>query len=112
VAQNRCAEYVSPGSSLSCGRGGRRATVLLGSLGYFAILGASLAGYAGVGPWVVAIAAIALASFSRAEHGLSYERGRELGLYGIIDSAMIRSVFNAVLASATTYSFGWLIRSI
>ena len=67
---------------------------LVGHLGYLAIFGASLAGYAGLGPWIIAVAAIALASLSRAEHGLTYERGRELGLYGIIDSVMVRSVCN------------------
>ena len=34
-------------------------------LGYLGIFGASLAGYAGIGPWAIAVAAIGLASVSR-----------------------------------------------
>ena len=85
---------------------------MLDCLGYLAILGASLAGYAGLGPWVVAVAAIALASLSRADHGLTYERGRELSLYRIIDSVMLRSLCNAAIASTAAYGFGWLMRNI
>lgn len=81
-------------------------------LGYLAIFSASLAGYAGLGPWIIAVAAIALASLSRAEHAATYERGRELSLYSIIDSAMVRSAFNGIIASSAAYGFGWLMRAI
>jgi hypothetical protein len=81
-------------------------------LGYLAILGASLAGYAGVGAWIIAVAAIALAALSRAEHGVTYERGRELSLHGVIDSAIVRSLFNGTVASAAAYGFGLVMRII
>jgi len=81
-------------------------------LGYLAILGVSLAGYAGLGPWVIAAAAVALSSLSRAEHGPTYERGRALGLHAILDSVMLRSALNGVIASAAAYGFGWLMRII
>jgi hypothetical protein len=82
------------------------------ALGYFAIFGSSLAAYAGVGPWVIAAAAIALAALSRAEHEYTYERGRQLGGYAIVDSAMLRSLLNGLMACAAAYSFGCLMRII
>jgi hypothetical protein len=54
---------------------------------------------------------MALASLSRAEHGGTYERGRELSLHRITDSVMLRSVLNSVVASGAAYCFGWLMRT-
>jgi hypothetical protein len=89
------------------------APCLLGSLvGYFAIFGASLGAYGGLGPWVIALAAIALASLSRAQYSNLYERGRELGLTRIIDSVMLRSFVNALVAASVAYGGGWLLRAL
>jgi hypothetical protein len=85
---------------------------LLGSLGYLAVFGASLSGYAGLGPWVIAVAAIALASVSRAQYSDLYERGRDLGLIRIIDAVMLRSFGNALLGAGVAYGGGWLLRVI
>jgi hypothetical protein len=85
---------------------------VLGSLGYLAVFGAALAGYAGLGPWVIAVAAVALASVSRAQYADLYERGRDLGLISIIDSAMLRSFGNALVAAAVAYGGGWLLKLI
>lgn len=79
-------------------------------LGYLAVFGASLAGYAGLGPWVIAIAAVALASVSRAQYSDLYERGRELGLVSIVDFVMLRSLGNALLAGGIAYGGGLLLR--
>jgi hypothetical protein len=81
-------------------------------LGYLAILSASLAGYAGVGAWIIAMAAIALAALSRAEHGVTYERSQELSVQGIVTSAIARSMLNGIVASAAAYGFGWVMRVI
>ena len=81
-------------------------------LGFFAIFGASLAGYAGMGPWVIAAGFLALASISRFEHASAYERGRELGLHGVIDAVMLRSLLNGMIACGAAYGFGWLMRAI
>lgn len=92
-----------------------RAGVAVGGprlLGYLAVFGSSLGGYAGLGPWVIAVAAIALASISYGEHARTYERGREFGIYEIVDSTTVRSVCNAVIASAAAYAFGWLMRTV
>jgi hypothetical protein len=81
-------------------------------LGYLAIFGSSLAGYAGLGPWIIAVAAIALASVSRAQYANLYERGRDLGLTAIIDSVMFRSLGNALVAAGVAYGGGWALRLI
>ena len=81
-------------------------------LGYLAVLGASLGGYAGLGPWVIAVSAIALASVSRAQYSDLYERGRDLGLLHIIDAVMLRSFGNALLAAGAAYGGGWMLRII
>jgi hypothetical protein len=85
---------------------------VLGSLGYLAIFGACLAGYAGIGPWVIAVASVALASLSRAQYSDFYERGRDLGLISIIDAVMLRSFGNALLAAGVAYGGGWLMRIV
>ena|SRR5436190_10248724 len=86
--------------------------LLGGCLGYLATLGASLGGYAGLGPWVIAIAAIGLASVSRAQYSDLYERGRDFGLIGIIDTVMLRSFGNALVAAGIAYVGGWVLRVI
>jgi hypothetical protein len=86
--------------------------VLSSWIGYLAVLGASLGGYAGLGPWVIAVAAIALASVSRAQYSGLYERGRDLGLPHIVDAVMLRSFGNALVAAAIAYGGGWLLRIV
>lgn len=81
-------------------------------IGYLAVFGSSLGGYAGLGPWVIAVAAIALASVSRAHYSELYERGRDLGLLQAIDAVMLRSFGNALLAAGVAYGGGWLLRLI
>jgi hypothetical protein len=81
-------------------------------IAYLAIFCVALAGYAEVGPWVIGAAALALASISYAEHCRTYERGREIGLYRIVDPVILRSVLNATIASAAAYGFGWVVRVI
>lgn len=79
---------------------------------YLAIFGASLAAYAGVGPWAIAVAAIALAALSRADHAELYERGHNLGLFQVVDAVMLRSFGNALLAAGAAYGAGWVLRTI
>lgn len=79
-------------------------------LGFFALAGAMLSGYAGVPPYAIAVAAIAMASISYAEHGHLYQRGRELGLTTIINNTLLRSLINGVVASAMAYLGGWVLR--
>ena len=81
-------------------------------LAYLAILGAALAGFAGVAPWAIAASAIALMSISYAEHYGLYERGQELGLTDMLEWTLLRSAFNAVLACGGSYGLGWLMRVV
>lgn len=81
-------------------------------LGYLAVFGTSLAGYAGIGPWVIVAGSIALASLSRAQYSELYDRGRDLGLIRAIDSTMLRSFGNALVAAGVAYGGGWLLRVI
>jgi hypothetical protein len=81
-------------------------------LGYLAIFCVALAGYAGISPWAIGAAAVALASISYSEHWRTYERCREIGIYKAIDSATVRSALNATIASGAAYGFGWLMRAI
>lgn len=79
-------------------------------LAYLAILGACIAGYAGVGPWAIAAAAIALTSLSYSEHYDTYQRGRALGLLNIVDTALVRSLLNSVITAGLAFGFGLLLQ--
>lgn len=79
---------------------------------YLAILSVALAGFGSMGPWVIAIGAIALASLSQARFGDLYRRGREAGLYQIVDGTMLRSLGNALIASGAAYGCGLALRLV
>jgi hypothetical protein len=79
-------------------------------LSYSAIFAASLCGYAGLPVWVIGAATIALASLSYAEHYFLHRRGASLGLSSLMDTTLMRSVFNAFCASAAGYTFGAIVR--
>jgi|SoiMethySBSTD1v2_1073268.scaffolds.fasta_scaffold803319_2 hypothetical protein len=81
-------------------------------LSYLAIFAVSLCGYAALPVWVVAAATVALASLSYAEHYRLYRRGSELGLFTLIDATLMRSLFNALCASAVAYGFGVVVRFV
>ena len=78
--------------------------------GYFAIFGASIAGYAGIGPWAIAAAAIALAALSYGQHDDLYEQARSIESR-VVDLVLLRSLANAVAAAGLAYGFGWLLRA-
>ncbi|HML30226.1 MAG TPA: hypothetical protein PKE16_15610 [Hyphomicrobium sp.] len=79
-------------------------------VGYIAILGAAICGYASVGAWAIAISALALASLSQAEYGTLYRRTAELGLSSAGFSVAMKSLGNALLASGGAYLGGVLLR--
>ena len=81
-------------------------------LGFLTIFAAALAGFAGLGPWVIAAAAIALASFSYSEHQHLYRRGQELGLTDALRATVVRSFANAVVATGGAYAAGALLRML
>jgi hypothetical protein len=81
-------------------------------LSYLAIFAVSLCGYASLPIWVVGAATVALASSSYAEHYRLYRRSSELGLFTPIDATLMRSLFNALCASAAAYGFGVVVRFV
>lgn len=81
-------------------------------LAYLTILGASLAGYAGVGPWVIGAATIGLASLSYAERHSLYRRASEMGLTGLAERTLLGSVANAFYATAAAYGGGALLHAL
>jgi hypothetical protein len=78
-------------------------------IGYFAILGAAICGYASVGAWAIAISALALASLSQAEHSDLYRRTAEMGLGSLGFSVAMKSFGNALIASGGAYLGGVLL---
>lgn len=81
-------------------------------LAYLAILGAALAGLAGGPVWTIAVSAIALMSLSYAEHYHIYRRGQEMGVTDVLEATVLRSAFNAIVASGSAYGGGWLLRLV
>lgn len=81
------------------------------ALGYFAILGASVAGYAGIGAWAIAAATIALAATSYAHHEHHYETAHDIGSR-VADFVLLRSIGNSLIAASIAYGFGLLVRAI
>lgn len=81
-------------------------------LAYLTILTAAVAGLAGAPPWIIGIAAIALSSLSLLKYADLYERSRDAGLFGAVDFVVVQSIANAVIATASAYGMGWLLRIV
>jgi hypothetical protein len=79
-------------------------------IGFLIIFGASLAGYAGTGPWIVAIATLGLLALSYAERQGLIRRAAEIGITAMADRSLIGSLFNAFCATGAAYAFGALLR--
>jgi len=75
-------------------------------IGFIAIFGAALSGFAGVGIWAVAAAAIALAALSQARFGALYKRADSLGLRSQAQPFLLISALNAVATTAIAYVAG------
>ncbi len=79
-------------------------------IGFLALLGASLGGLAGMGPWVIAICSLALAAASRARYDELYVRAERIGLSAIASTTTLKSVLNAAIASTLAFGGGILLR--
>lgn len=79
-------------------------------VGFIAIFGAVICGYASVGAWAIVITTLALASLSQAEYGNLYRRTTEAGLGSLGFSVAMKSFGNALLASSGAYLGGVLLR--
>jgi len=82
----------------------RRATMIIG---YLALLGSALAGYTGLGFWTITVATVSLSALSRAEFAHLYDRADNMGLLDASDATMLKSMFNAFLASSAAYTGGY-----
>ena len=81
-------------------------------VGFLTIFGACLAGYANLGPWVIAVASLGLLALSYHERQGLLRRATELGLHDAAETSLLGSLFNALSATAVAYGFGLLLRLI
>jgi hypothetical protein len=102
IAQVRL-KTVPRGSSIVCTANADWVTQMLA---YLTIFAASVSGFAGAPVYVVGLATLALASLSYAEHYSIYQRGSENGLFDLVDTTLIGSLFNAVAASGAAFGAG------
>lgn len=79
-------------------------------LAYLALLGCAVAGFSGMPPYAIAACAIALASISYAEQASLYRRGQSLGHARVVEFVVLKSFFNALMASGAAYGGGLLLR--
>ncbi|HYD15413.1 MAG TPA: hypothetical protein VEA77_03335 [Hyphomicrobium sp.] len=81
-------------------------------LSFLSILAASVAGYSNLGPWTIAVCAIALASASYAEQHALHRRGGMLGLSDALRIIAVRTFGNGLVAAGAAYFCGWFLRLI
>lgn len=81
-------------------------------ISYVALYGVALSGYAGIGPWVIAIITLALAAMSYAQYEHLHSRAFDRGMSEISRSTVLQSLGNAFIASAAAYSVGVIFRLI
>ena len=81
-------------------------------LGFLAIFSAGLCGYAQAAAVSWPCAAIALISVTWAQNYMLVRRGFESGLEDITGEVLMRSLFNAVVATGGSYWVGVLVRAM
>lgn len=81
-------------------------------IGFTIIFGASLAGYAGTGIWIVLIAAFGLMALSYAERQGLLHRALSAGSTALAERTLLGSLFNALCATGAAYAFGIFMRSV
>ena len=75
-------------------------------LGLLSLLAVALCGLAAAPIWSVPAAALALASISYARHHALFRRAADLSLQDAVDYTLVRSLANALVASAAAYGSG------
>jgi len=81
-------------------------------IGFIALFGACLSGYAGLGPWLIILTASTLAIASRGKYDALYERGKALHLSEALLTTALKSFGNGLAASLACYLAGLLLRII
>lgn len=79
---------------------------------FLAILGATFSGLGGLGPWSIALAALALWASSRAEYAALYGEAERAGLTAIAANTSLKSFANAVIATSAAFGGGVLLRLV
>lgn len=79
-------------------------------IGFAALLGATLCGLAGLGPWTIAISTLALAASSRSKYEEFYLRAEQAGQSALANSTAVKSLTNAAIASTVAFGGGVLLR--
>jgi hypothetical protein len=79
-------------------------------LAYLTIFSASIAGFASAPAWVILLASIALVSLSFAEHYRLYQRNSGLGMTELVDTTLLGSLINALVASSLAFGAGVALR--
>ena len=79
-------------------------------IGFCALLGATLCGLAGMAPWPIAIATLALAAASRSKYDELYLHAERSGLSALTSSTTLKSISNAAIASTAAFGGGLLLR--
>lgn len=79
---------------------------------FLIIFAASMAGYAQIGVWAVAIASLALLGLSYSERQRLISRALEIGSASYAEHSLLGSLFNAACATGAAYGFGMLLRLI
>lgn len=81
-------------------------------VGFLIIFGTCIAGYAGVGLWVIAVAASGLLALSYAGRQRLLSRAVEIGAASFAEHSLLSSLFNALCATGAAYAFGLFLRAI
>jgi hypothetical protein len=81
-------------------------------VGFLIIFGASLAGYAQLGPWIIAVASLGLLALSIAERQGMMRRAADIGFTALAERSFLGSLLNGVCATGGAYVFGLLLRAL
>lgn len=79
-------------------------------MGFAAIFAAGLLGYAQAPIWTMFVAALALVSLTYARQFVLVQRGLDGGLDEIVQDALLRTSFNALIATGGCFGFGYVLR--
>lgn len=79
---------------------------------FLVIFAASMAGYAHIGFWAIAVGSFALLGLSYAERQHLISRANEIGGGSFAENSLLNSLFNATCATGAAYAFGLLLRVI
>ena len=75
-----------------------------------AIFACGFSGLLGLPAWIVALAAVGLATVSYVRHLPLFRRAGDIGMQGAIDQTLVASLINGLLAAGAAYGCGVAFR--